>query len=93
MAVGEDTVNAGWPLVQESGENGRVRWGAREINRTRDLASKVQGIFMDVWPVSDGGTGATERRQAKVNLGITCSTAEPPAKRGNNGDLWFQVTS
>lgn len=35
MAVGDDATGKGLPLVPDTGEEGRVRWGAREINRTR----------------------------------------------------------
>lgn len=41
MAIGDDAMEVGWDLVPESGEAGRVRWGAREINRTRDMAAEV----------------------------------------------------
>lgn len=37
MAVGDDADKAGMPLVPDSGEDGKVAYGAREINRTRDF--------------------------------------------------------
>ncbi len=37
MAVGDSATQAGMPLVPDSGENGKVAYGAREINRTRDF--------------------------------------------------------
>lgn len=42
MAVGDDALLAGYPLVPTSGEEGKVRYGAREINRTRDLVANVK---------------------------------------------------
>lgn len=40
MAIGDDAAAAGFPLVPESGEDGKVKYGAREINRTRDLIAQ-----------------------------------------------------
>lgn len=37
MAVGDDAEDAGMPVVPDSGEDGKVAYGAREINRTRDF--------------------------------------------------------
>lgn len=37
MAVGDDAEATGFPLVPDSGEEGKVAYGAREINRTRDF--------------------------------------------------------
>jgi hypothetical protein len=39
MPIGDDALAAGYPLVPETGEDGRLRWGAREINRTRDFVA------------------------------------------------------
>lgn len=36
MAVGDDAEAAGFAVVPDSGEEGKVSYGAREINRTRD---------------------------------------------------------
>lgn len=77
MAVGDDTVGAGWPLVPDSGEDGRVRWGAREINRTRDFAAQTKGLI----PLSKAGY--------RVASGITSGTAAPSG--GANGDIYFQI--
>lgn len=44
MPVGDDALAEGYPLVPDTGEAGRVRWGALEINRTRDfVALKPRG--------------------------------------------------
>ena len=43
MAVGDDAVAAGMQKVPDSGEEGKVAYGAREINRTRDyIANKTR---------------------------------------------------
>ena len=42
MAVGDDAAAQGYPLVPGTGEEGRVRWGAREINRTRDFVAQAR---------------------------------------------------
>ena len=43
MAIGDDAVAAGMRKVPDSGEDGKVAYGAREINRTRDyIAQKTR---------------------------------------------------
>lgn len=42
MAVGDLASAAGYPLVPSVGEEGLVKWGAREINRTRDYIADVK---------------------------------------------------
>lgn len=77
MAVGDESTAAGYPLVPDTGEEGRVRWGAREINRTRDLIAIVKKVI----PNGKGGyRGAA---------GISSGTANPSG--GNDGDLYFKV--
>jgi hypothetical protein len=39
--IGSDAQAAGYPLVPNTGEEGKVRYGAREINRTRDFIARV----------------------------------------------------
>jgi hypothetical protein len=41
MAIGDDAIAAGYSLVPDTGEEGRVRWGAQEINRSRDYTAQV----------------------------------------------------
>jgi hypothetical protein len=77
MAVGDDAVGAGYPTVPDTGEEGRVRWGAREINRTRDFIAQVKALIP---------TGKSAYRSA---TGITSSTAAPTG--GNDGDIHFQI--
>lgn len=88
MAVGDDASGAGYPLVPDTGEEGRVRWGAREINRTRDFIAQV---IARVWPVSVGGTGGTTKTEARTNLGFTSGTAVPNNANGENGDVYFRI--
>ena len=77
MAVGDDATLAGFPLVPNTGEEGRVRYGAREINRTRDLIAAVKLLI----PV--GKTGYRD------SSGIKSGTADPSG--GNDGDVYFKI--
>lgn len=77
MAVGDDALAAGFPIVPDSGEEGRVRWGGREINRTRDEVAQVRATI----PV-----GKSAYRTA---AGISSGTADPTG--GNDGDIYFKV--
>lgn len=77
MAVGDDATSAGYPLVPDTGENGRVRWGAREINRTRDLVAQTKSLI----PVGKAGY--------RTAAGISSGTAAPSG--GSDGDVYFQI--
>jgi len=79
MAVGEDAQGAGFPLVPDTGEEGRVRWGAREINRTRDFVAQVKALI----PVGKSGYRAAS--------GIRVGTADPNNADGDNGDFYFKI--
>lgn len=79
MAVGDSATAAGFPLVPDTGEEGRVRWGAREINRTRDFVAQVKLLI----PV-----GKAAWRTAS---GITSGTSVPAASFGDNGDIFFKI--
>lgn len=76
MAIGSNAIAAGFPLVPDTGEEGRVRWGARELNRTRDFIAQVKALI----PV-----GKPAYRSA---AGISSGTADPEG--GNDGDIYFQ---
>lgn len=90
MAIGDDAQSEGFPLVPESGsDDARVRWGAREINRTRDLIAQVKKLIPATWGVSRGGTGGTTKASARTNLGITSGTGNPSG--GDNGDIYFKI--
>lgn len=77
MAIGDNAVTAGFSLVPDTGEEGRVRWGAREINRTRDFIAQVKALLP---------TGKAAYRTA---AGITSGTADPTG--GNDGDIYFKI--
>lgn len=79
MAVGDQAAAAGYPLVPDNGEEGRVRWGAREIDRTRDLVAGVQVLIP---------TGKAGYRTA---AGISSGTADPTG--GADGDIYFKIVS
>lgn len=79
MAVGDQAVDAGFAIVPETGEEGRVRWGALEINRTRDYVATVKALI----PV-----GKAANRSA---AGITSGTGDPSG--GNDGDIYFKILS
>ena len=77
MAVGDQAIEAGLQVVPDTGEEGRVRWGAREINRTRDYIAQVMSLIP---------SGKEAARQA---AGITSGTGNPTG--GNDGDIYFKV--
>ena len=77
MAIGDDAKSVGYGIVPESGEEGRVRWGAQEINRTRDYAAIVKKLL----PVGKGGY--------RTAAGISSGTANPSG--GANGDIYFKI--
>jgi hypothetical protein len=76
---GDDALAAGYPIVPDTGEEGRVRWGAREINRTRDFIAQVKALI----PV-----GKASYRTA---AGITSGTTDPNPTTGNDGDIYFKI--
>lgn len=79
MAVGDQAAAAGYSLVPDTGEEGRVRWGAREINRSRDYIAAVKALV----PTSKAGF--------RTASGITSGTADPSG--GADGDIYFKVIS
>ncbi|AWN03274.1 hypothetical protein PBI_CAMILLE_27 [Microbacterium phage Camille] len=92
MAIGDDAAAAGYPIVPNTGEEGKVRYGAREINRTRDFVAQVKALILATWPVNRGGTGATTKSGARTNLGFTSGTSVPSNSTGDNGDIFFKTT-
>jgi len=91
MAIGDDAAAAGYPLVPNTGEEGKVRYGAREINRTRDIIAQVKALILAIWPVSRGGTGSGTKAGARTNLGFTSSTSVPANTVGEDGDIHFKT--
>lgn len=91
MAIGDDTVAQGWPVVPDTGadDSARVRFGAREINRTRDFIAQVKASIPTAWPITRGGTGATNAASARTALGIRSGTADPTG--GVDGDIYFKI--
>lgn len=79
MAIGDDAAAAGYPLVPDTGEEGRVHWGYRELNRTRDLIAQLKALI----PV-----GKSAYRTA---AGITSGTADPNPASGTDGDIYFKI--
>lgn len=77
MAIGDNASAAGFPLVPDTGEEGRVRWGGRELNRTRDFIAQVKALI----PV-----GKPAYRAA---AGISSGTSDPSG--GNDGDIYFKI--
>lgn len=77
MPIGDDATAAGLPLVPNNGEEGRVYYGAREINRTRDHVAETKVLI----PV-----GKAAYRTAS---GISSGTADPTG--GNDGDIYFKI--
>ncbi|MGN7968025.1 hypothetical protein [Microbacterium sp. 22296] len=40
MAIGDDAAAEGLPIVPQTGEDGKVKYGGREINNTRDIIAR-----------------------------------------------------
>lgn len=77
MAIGDEAASAGFPLVPDTGEEGRVRWGGRELNRTRDFIAQVKALI-------PGG-----RTAYRAAAGITSGTGDPTG--GVDGDIYFKI--
>lgn len=77
MAVGDQAQAAGFSVVPDTGEQGRVRWGALEINRTRDFIAAVKALI----PIGKSGYRSAS--------GISSGTANPSG--GNDGDIYFKI--
>jgi hypothetical protein len=77
MAVGDDAIAAGLPTVPDNGEEGRVRWGGREINRSRDFVAQLKALL----PAGKAGY--------RTASGISSGTGEPSG--GVDGDIYFKI--
>jgi hypothetical protein len=77
LAIGSEAKAAGYPLVPDTGEEGRIRWGGREINRTRDLIAQVKKLI------------PTNRPSWRTTCGISSGTGNPSG--GADGDIYFKI--
>lgn len=74
---GSAAAAAGYPIVPDTGsDDARVRWGAREINKTRDLIAQLAGL------IPSGKVGS------RTAAGISSGTANPTG--GSSGDIYFK---
>jgi hypothetical protein len=79
MAIGDQAQAAGFPVVPDTGEEGRLRWGGREITRTRDLLALVKALI----PVG--------KSAYRTSAGISSGTDDPSG--GTDGDIYFKIVS
>ena len=77
MAIGDAAAAAGYPLVPDTGDEGKVRLGAQEINRTRDFIAALKALI----PGSKAGY--------RTAAGISSGTADPTG--GSDGDIYFKI--
>jgi hypothetical protein len=77
MPIGDQAAAAGYATVPDTGEQGRVRWGGQEINRTRDYIALLKALIP---------SGKSAYRTA---AGISSGTADPTG--GNDGDIYFKI--
>ena len=77
MAAGDQAAAAGYATVPDTGELGRVRWGAQEINKTRDFIAVLKGLI------------PANKAAARAAAGISSGTAEPTG--GQDGDIYFKI--
>lgn len=83
MALGDDTLAAGWTTVNPNTD--LVKDGADEITETRDLAASVK---LETRPINRGGTGATTAAAALRALGIYVQATDPGHA---NGRIWIKI--
>ena len=79
MAVGDDALAAGYALVPNTGDLGKVKLGAQEINRTRDYMAQLKNSI----PVVHAGFQAA--------AGITSGTTAPSDAVGADGDIYLMT--
>lgn len=79
MAIGDDATAAGYSLVPDTGEDGKVKWGAREINRTRDYIAQER---------ANRPSGHSGYQTA---AGILKGTTDPSNALGADGDIYLKI--
>ena len=79
MAIGDDALAAGWDIVPDNGDGGKVKNGYLEINKTRDYAAQVKASI----PAS--------KTAYQTAAGISYGTAAPTG--GADGDIYFQIVT
>lgn len=79
MAVGDDAKAAGFSLVPGSGEEGKMKYGAREINRTRDYIAQLK---QQVPSTKEGWRGKAV---------ITFGDGDPRPQDGVEGEIYFRL--
>lgn len=78
MPIGDAATAAGLPLVPETGSDAaRVRWGAQEINRTRDMIATAMASVPN------------NKAEAREQVGISTGTSLPTT--GVEGDIFFLI--
>jgi hypothetical protein len=77
VAIGDAAQAAGFPLVPDTGEDGKVKWGGQELNRTRDFVAILKNLI----PIS--------KDAFRSSTGISSGTAEPTG--GADGDIYFKI--
>jgi len=79
MALGDDAKAAGYSLVPGSGEEGKMKYGAREINRTRDYIAQVLKLV------------PTNRDNFRAGAKINVVYSDPGPNDGTEGEIVFRV--
>lgn len=77
MAVGDAAQAAGFPVVPDTGEEGLVKLGAREITRTRDIVAAVKALIPN------------SKAAYRAAAGISSGWDNPSG--GNDGDVYFKI--
>jgi hypothetical protein len=77
--IGDNALDAGYQLVPDDGPEGRVKYGAREINRTRDYIAQVKVSVPSGKPAF------------RTAAGISYGTTDPSG--GADGDIYFKIVT
>lgn len=88
MAIGDDATSAGYPTVPNTGDQGRVRLGAQEINRTRDFVAQNK-INAAVYHFDTLGDMYAHHGAFPWQMAIVRDTSFSYQWTGNQWRLWF----